>query len=696
MKKNTTIKAALFLMAISLLSFGNAEKNRNLPASQAIDIDGTAILNTFEGLGAIPSYEKLLYDYPEPQRKEILDYLFLPGYGASLQVLKVEIGYDGNNTAVSWPSYKRTLGETPDFERGYVWWLMNEAKKRNPDIRLSALHWGYPAWARTDDQKAGYIFGFVQGAKEKYGLRIDYIGGNQNEQYKEGKPFINRALTIKLRQLLNANGYDKVKIVTADEGAKVRKYRVFDEIQKDSLYAEAVDIIGVHYKNRPASFMPDIAYKLGKPLWSSEDGGGSYRNIKSGYDWVNQIIRLLLDVKMNGIIRWSATASVYDNMPWANNGFIKADEPWSGHYETGSNLWAFSHFTQFTEPGWNILNTGKTNVYNHNGTKAGRFIAFKDNTGDDYTIVINTHDHNFPEAGIDLEINLSDDLSKGPAYLWRSDFMKPSEWFRQVRSLPPAKKKIIVHLDKGCVYTLSTTKGQHRGTTVIPPAEEFPFPYTETFESYEKDDMARYFIDANGIFTIAGPGKNRKGNALRQVVTEAPRMWHNRPLKQPLTEMGNIEWTDYKVRADVLMENPGKVLLSGRFDGKKENSGDFLLEGYWLSLDNRGKWELIRKDPPENPDNRKDTGTFVTLSSGVVPGASLNQWITVGLEFNGPVIKVFIRNKKVAEVVDEAYKNGNVALGTLGLGCKDPFSASDKWSNARFDNLHVTPISRRP
>ena len=35
---------------------------------------------------------RLLYDYPEQQRNEILDYLFLPSFGLSSTILKVEIG----------------------------------------------------------------------------------------------------------------------------------------------------------------------------------------------------------------------------------------------------------------------------------------------------------------------------------------------------------------------------------------------------------------------------------------------------------------------------------------------------------------------------------------------------------------------------------------------------------------------------
>ena len=47
---------------------------------------------TFEGIGALSAgaSSRLLIDYPEPQRSEILDFLFKPKFGASLQHLKVE------------------------------------------------------------------------------------------------------------------------------------------------------------------------------------------------------------------------------------------------------------------------------------------------------------------------------------------------------------------------------------------------------------------------------------------------------------------------------------------------------------------------------------------------------------------------------------------------------------------------------
>jgi galactosylceramidase len=49
----------------------------------------------FDGVGALSGggcTSRMLVDYKEPQRTEILDYLFLPQFAASLHILKVEIG----------------------------------------------------------------------------------------------------------------------------------------------------------------------------------------------------------------------------------------------------------------------------------------------------------------------------------------------------------------------------------------------------------------------------------------------------------------------------------------------------------------------------------------------------------------------------------------------------------------------------
>src|SRR3974377_1875267 len=112
-----------------------------------IRIDANAPGRTFEGLGALSAgaSSRLLIDYSEPSRSQILDYLFKPNYGAALQHLKVEVGSDVNSTDGSEPSHMRRCTDE-DYTRGYEWWLMKEAKARNPKIMLDILPWGAPGW----------------------------------------------------------------------------------------------------------------------------------------------------------------------------------------------------------------------------------------------------------------------------------------------------------------------------------------------------------------------------------------------------------------------------------------------------------------------------------------------------------------------------------------------------------------------
>src|SRR5262245_5966387 len=117
-------------------------------AATTITINGNAAGRVFDGVGAISGgggNSRLLIDYPEPQRGQILDYLFKPGVGAAMQILKVEVGGDTNSTSGAEASHKHTAADL-NCNRGYEWWLAEQAKARNPNIKLVGLAWGAPGW----------------------------------------------------------------------------------------------------------------------------------------------------------------------------------------------------------------------------------------------------------------------------------------------------------------------------------------------------------------------------------------------------------------------------------------------------------------------------------------------------------------------------------------------------------------------
>ena len=197
---------------------------------------------TFDGLGAISGgggNSRLLIDYPPRERARILDLLFKPDVGASLQLLKVEIGGGTNTTDGAEPSAEPQRGDV-DCDAGYEWWLMREAKARNPAIRLYGLAWGAPGWVGEGRHTfftasaVRYVLDWL-GCARSHGLRIDYLGGWNERGY-------DRRWYVALRAALDAAGYGSVELVAGDGG-----WAVAGALLDDPAFAAAVDIVGVHY-----------------------------------------------------------------------------------------------------------------------------------------------------------------------------------------------------------------------------------------------------------------------------------------------------------------------------------------------------------------------------------------------------------------------------------------------------------------
>jgi hypothetical protein len=99
---------------------GGHPKPTPVPAEGTVDIDVSRPGRTFEGLGALSGgggTSRLLYDYSEPQRSQILDILFSPDQGGALQLLKTEIGGDAQSTEATEPSHMHTRGDE-NYHRG--------------------------------------------------------------------------------------------------------------------------------------------------------------------------------------------------------------------------------------------------------------------------------------------------------------------------------------------------------------------------------------------------------------------------------------------------------------------------------------------------------------------------------------------------------------------------------------------------
>lgn len=194
-----------------------------ISAQTVIRIDRGSSGLEFEGIGAVSAgaSSRLLIDYPEPYRSDILDFLFKPHFGASLQHFKFELGGDINSTCGTEPSHARTRQEMQNpvrfyFERGYEWWLAREALKRNRNMIFDILQWGAPGWfdgGFYSMDNAEYLASYIKGMKRYHNIDIAYCG-LWNEKHI---PDLSRNYAVNiLRPVLDKNGLKKVKIVGND------------------------------------------------------------------------------------------------------------------------------------------------------------------------------------------------------------------------------------------------------------------------------------------------------------------------------------------------------------------------------------------------------------------------------------------------------------------------------------------------
>ena len=163
----------------------------------------------------------------------------------------------------------------------------------------------------------------------------------------------------------------------------------------------------------------------------------------------------------------------------------------------------------------------------------------------------------------------------------------------------------------------------------------------------------------------------RSGICLAQVVPAEPTTW-KKQRSRPFTILGSLDWTDYRVSTDVLLQQPGSVDLIGRLTGM---SGADTPNAYVLRVSDTGNWTLLKTAAV------KDAET--TLANGTIKPLGLNRWHHLTLAFAGPRIVATIDSHTVVFPRDDSSPTGMVGLGTLG------------YVAAQFDNFKIEPLTAK-
>ncbi len=660
--------------------------------AQTISLSATSTGKQFDGIGAVNgggATSVLLKDYPEPQRSQIMDMVFKPMFGASVSTMLVEVPGDGNSTQGSMPAHSHYRGDA-NFMRGYTWWVMQEAKRRNPSLALDATSWSAPAWVGNiwSDSMVDFYISWLQGLREVHGLELDALGCH-NEKGWHGE------FAKHLRKAMNERGFRNVKLHGFGNWGR-SKLDFLKAMKQDPELAAALDAVCAHtFSEIPITEeQREIIKSLGKPVWNSEE-----HIYRPGFDCLITIVKCFNENYIvsgaTRIVNWYDIAGVYPLEPYSHDpAMLLAREPWSGRYEVREALWGYAHYGQFVQLGWRYVDDGCRKL-----PDGGSMVTMRNPQTGDYSIIIETKDATQEQV---VSVKVANGLKKGNLCVWRSD---AQQQFQRLTDIAPKKGAFTLTLKPGTVYSLSTTTGQQKGAfTDIPASKPFPLPYADDFEQYKQPAewgyLPHYTADLIGCFEIVDnpvPTAN-SAKCIRQTVGEHTLSWA--PEWHHYTILGDSAWRDYEVSADVYL-NPGdEAAVMGRLCDVGSGYGIWA-KGYYLKINDKGHCTLIltrgKRDQKELIGDaeqqaailaRKDVeiGGEYTLAEADVKGIAACQWHNLRIRFEGDQITGFVDGSLVVRATSDHYGKGMAGLlAPLQEG---------RVATPYFDNLSITPLGR--
>ena len=544
------VPAAAVLYYAALARIGaTADAPAAPPAAAApIALYGASVGFRYDGHGALSAgaSSRLLVDYPEPQRSDILDLLFRPSFGAAMPLLKFEIGGDVQSTDGTEPSWRHSRDDAGDCLRGYEAWIIAEAKRRNPGVLTYALAWGVPAWVGNGSywsaENIAYHVGWLECIRRELNITVDFLS-----QWNE-KPSSPSSYTEALRAALDAAGLATAIIIETPN-------TIADAIADPSL-AAAIRGFGTHYPEYPFQPHPEIFADLaGKSYWASEDFS-TVGDWEGASCWGRTLNSNFIRMNMTSTIAWSLLWSVYPGMLCDRQGLMLANSPTAGHYENGGALFTMAHTTQFASPGWRYLEVGPAGGAGEL-PGGGSYVTLVAPGGaqDGVTVVVESLQGKCLRAdgvaSVDQNVTflLSGGGLPGPGAslaCWRTT--RDAFFVQQPDAPVAADGTVTFFLPADSIMTLSTERSAARGaTSAVPASAPFPLPYEDTFDSYDpaRDATARFFADVGGSWAV-------RNGSLTQTVGEAPNanQW-DIATGPPFSYLGDPTWGDVTVTASV-------------------------------------------------------------------------------------------------------------------------------------------------
>lgn len=341
---------------------------------------------TYKGFGLLSgnSTSDLLMDYkaenPEAYA-QLMQYLFGGEYPIMNHV-KLEMGNDRNNSTGAEAATKRSKDEEANILRNPGWQLAADAKKINPDLKVSILRWNQPTWVQTDEDIYTWYKETILKAYETYGYMVDYINPNVNERWGKDADvaftkLFARWIAAETEETIPDETartlFQQIKLVVSDESGTVST-SVANNLKEDEEFFNSVDVVGYHYSpdDDNNGGMKWLAEEQDKEVWNSEAQatfsntafrpfntvkspsveGTGIGGTGSALEMGNTFIKGFVRSRRSHVIYQPAIGSFYEGGQYSSKELVSARDPWSGwiHYDAG--LLVLAHLSKFAKTGW--------------------------------------------------------------------------------------------------------------------------------------------------------------------------------------------------------------------------------------------------------------------------------------------------------------------------------------------------------
>lgn len=355
--------------------------------AETIALDGSDIQAdnqnglTFKGFGALSANgtSALLMDYKSQQPAayaELLRVLF-GGESPIMTHVKIEMGNDRNNSTGPDPATMRLQDEPANVERAPGFQLAADAKKVNPDLKVSILRWHAPGWVGTNNDRIYTWFkNTILAAYRSYGYMVDYVNPGENERGADltwTKDFASRVSSdgSGFQDATEQALFNSIKTVISDE---VGVGSFGGAMVSDASLRSAVSVAAYHYNtdDDASGNFKRLADEFDIEVWNSEAQatfsnsafrpnnntqdpsaeGTELGGAGSALEMANTIIKGFVNSRRSHFIYQPAIGSFYEGGQYSFKELVSARDPWSGYIHFDAGLDILRHFSSFAVLGW--------------------------------------------------------------------------------------------------------------------------------------------------------------------------------------------------------------------------------------------------------------------------------------------------------------------------------------------------------